>query len=77
MSHDPYHLTQAGQARLAALILEAQGQPFEYPAHSGRSWLRYAWRRLRVARQAYRMQAQTRHANRPRSVSITIEIKYW
>ena len=77
MSHDPFHLTQAGQARLSALLLEAQGRPVEYPAHSGRSWLRWAWRRLHVARRAYRMRALTDHVSRPRSVSITIEIKYW
>ncbi len=76
MSYDPYHQIQAGQARHTALMLEKHGHTLEYPAHGGRSWLRWAWRRLRVAGRAYRIWALASHASRLHTVSITIEIKY-
>jgi hypothetical protein len=70
MSNDPFHLGVAGQARHAALILEAQDRRFEHPAREWRSWLRW------VQRRAAALIARARAPMPARILSIHIEIKY-
>jgi hypothetical protein len=77
---DPNQLNEAGHARMAGFICEAQGYTRELPSNGGPGWLRWLWRRIQVARRALAtdvsMPAGGVGAARPRTLSITIEIKY-